>query len=459
MDNAVQGFNAPALPNAGSSGFMEVAQSRAAQEVQAAMVIAQRFPRNVTKAFTAIMDSCKRPALADRAVYAYPKGDQTVTGPSIRLAEVLAQNWGNLDFGTIELDRKQAAGTQAGESTMMSYCWDLQTNVRQTKVFSVKHWRDRRTGGYALKDEREIYELTANQAARRLRACILGVIPGDIVEAAVEACEKTMAGSGAGPIIDRVRAMAVYFAERFSVTPEMLEKRLHHKLEATTEAELVKLKQIAQALSDNQAGREDYFDVGASETAQATDLNQRVAHQSAPDAPKPAVVTSPAPAAPQAASPVVTKDKKPKVPAQATQSVGQAAPSPVSAVGDPPIQGAGVVQQDSFQTFSDSPASPQDVATAEAQSKLEKKREEVAAQAAPALEKVAAPAAPAAPTTKQEPFYVFDFGSHVGKRVSDLGVDTATDYLRRLNMTPVKDPKIMKAIAGVEKFLASVVAL
>jgi hypothetical protein len=186
--------NLPAEQAAGST----FAVSRQAQEIQAAMVIAQKFPRNQSRAFTNIMEACKRKSLAERAVYSFPRGGKSVTGPSVRLAETMARAWGNLDFGVIELEHQQ------GESTMMAYAWDLETNVRQTKVFTVKHIRDKKGGvSVKLEDQRDIYELTANQGARRMRACILGILPGDIVDAAVEQCDKTLAGNEE-PLIDRV---------------------------------------------------------------------------------------------------------------------------------------------------------------------------------------------------------------------------------------------------------------
>lgn len=42
-----------------------------------------------------------------------------------------------------------------------------------------------------LTDSRDIYEATANFGARRMRACILGVIPGDVVDMAVNECKET----------------------------------------------------------------------------------------------------------------------------------------------------------------------------------------------------------------------------------------------------------------------------
>ena len=47
------------------NGMMQVAQSREAQSVQAAMVIAQKFPRDTTRAYSRIMEDCKRKTLAE----------------------------------------------------------------------------------------------------------------------------------------------------------------------------------------------------------------------------------------------------------------------------------------------------------------------------------------------------------------------------------------------------------
>jgi hypothetical protein len=235
-------------------GMVAIASSRQAQEVQAAMAIAKRFPRDEQEAFSRIMQSCQRKGLAEASLYSYPRGGVQVTGPSIRLAEALAQAWGNLDFGVIELEQTE------GESTVMAYCIDLQTNTRQTKIFHCPHERHTKIGGVQkLTDPRDIYEVVANQGARRLRACILGVIPGDVIDAAVDQCDKTMKGQNTEPLIDRIRVMATRFKEDFSVTVLMLEKRLQHKLDATNEHELVALRKIYTSLRDGMTKREDWF--------------------------------------------------------------------------------------------------------------------------------------------------------------------------------------------------------
>lgn len=248
------------IPQQRSGAMAEIAQSREAQEVQAAVLMARRFPRDTTQSLTRILEDCKRPGLAEKAEYEYTRGGMKVTGPSIRLAESLARNWGNMQCGLVELERKPQQGNLPGESTVQAYAWDIETNTRTQKTFTVKHWRDTKGGGYALKDERDIYEQVANNGARRLRACILGIIPTDIVEQAIDQCHKTLQG-GQGPIIDRVRAMVLYFKDSFNVSQEMIEKFLGHKVDAISENELVRLKRIANSLKDGMADRSEFFDV------------------------------------------------------------------------------------------------------------------------------------------------------------------------------------------------------
>ena len=234
----------------------EMMISRQAQEVQAAMVIAKRFPRDTVESYNRIMEACKRKGLAEAAMYEYPRGTQKVTGISIRLAEAMAQNWGNIDFGIMELEQKN------GESQVMAYAWDLETNARQTKIFSVPHVRGTKKGNVALTDPRDIYEMVANQGARRLRACILGIIPGDVQEAAVRQCEKTLASGEQKPVIDIVREMAEIFKNEFSVPLEAIEKYIGCKSEAFSMNDLVRLKKVYRSLKDGMAKREDYFDIG-----------------------------------------------------------------------------------------------------------------------------------------------------------------------------------------------------
>lgn len=233
----------------------EIVASREAQEVQVAMVAAKRFHRDEVTAYNRVMRDCQRRTLAEKAMYEYPRGGQVVTGPSIHLARAMARSWGNLDSGFKVLEQS------AKESTVMAYCWDLETNYRETRVFTVPHVRETKKGGFPLTDSRDIYEMIANQAARRERACILSIIPGDVVDAAIGQCNVTLSGGGKKPIADTVRDMVRTFQEEYGVTAEMLEKYIGCKKEAFSQQSVVRLRNVYNTLRDGSASVEQYFDM------------------------------------------------------------------------------------------------------------------------------------------------------------------------------------------------------
>jgi len=227
-------------------------------EVQGAIILAKRFPRSQIESMDRILVACQRPGLAEQALYSYSRGGSEITGPSIRLAEAIAQNWGNVQFGIKELEQRN------GESTVEAFCWDMETNVRQVKTFQVKHERHTKKGSYKLEDPRDIYELAANQGARRLRACILGIIPGDVIESAVTQCESTLkAKADTSP--EALKKLVDTFAAH-SVTKEQIEKRIQRRLDTITPAQLIQLRKIYNSLKDGMSSVADWF-----ETAQVTD--------------------------------------------------------------------------------------------------------------------------------------------------------------------------------------------
>ncbi len=258
----------PKTPAMGGA-MVEVEQQRAIAETQGAMIIAKRFPRNQIEAMDRIEQACSRQGLAETALYSYARGGTEITGPSIRLAETIAQNWGNLQFGIRELEQRN------GESTIEAFAWDIETNVRQVKVFQVAHKRHTKKGSYALEDPRDIYELTANQGARRLRSCILGIIPGDIVESAVKQCEVTL-HSKADTSPESLKKLCEAFSV-FGVTKDQIEKRIQRRLDTITPAQIISLRKVYNSLKDGMSSVTDWFDTElAQEIAKPETLKEKL---------------------------------------------------------------------------------------------------------------------------------------------------------------------------------------
>lgn len=264
----VETDTAPAVQN--EKGLMDVAASRAVAQVQYAFMSAKRFPRDEMQSMNRIKQAAQRRKLAEAAEYEYKRGGSLVSGPSIRAAEAIKQAWGNIISGVTEVKRDPIKG----ESTMMAFAGDLESNTWKFIEFSVPHVRDKSDGAVALKSSRDVYERTMNDGARRERNCILAVVPGDVTETFLEECNKTLSKSDA-PLKDRIVAM-LKAMEEVAVTKAMIENTFGCKAEAITERQLSQLRRIYQSLKDGFGTVTDYFRVPQDHGGKASDLNQRV---------------------------------------------------------------------------------------------------------------------------------------------------------------------------------------
>lgn len=276
---AQQSFSMDLNPSQSASTVANTNASREMEEVKGQIFMAKQFPRNPFDAEKRILDACKRESLAKTATYSYPRGGQNVTGPSIRLAEVLAQNWGNISFGFKELDQDE------NESEAMAYAWDVETNTRQERIFKVPHFRSTHKGKQHLTDPRDIYELIANNASRRVRACILSIVPGDIVEAAVNECNKTLSGSNSQPLKDRLTSAFTTFKEKFDVTQDQIELYFGYKSSEFSESNFQKLISIYNSLNDGESKVKEWFEPRLA-TADDSSSNQKVSTFAVEDKPK-----------------------------------------------------------------------------------------------------------------------------------------------------------------------------
>jgi hypothetical protein len=233
-------------------------QSRELAETQVKYLMAQQFPRDVVANMDKILNSFTRPTLAEQSQYQFSRGGSDISGPSIRAAEAIAQQWGNIEHGFRERSRGvDASGVPFSE--VEAFCVDLESRTSKRLQFIVRHWRDTKQGGYKLKDERDIYELMANQAQRRVRACILAQIPGDVTDAAMAQANATL-HTKADTSPEAMEKMIAAF-EPFGVTKEHIEKRIQRRLDAIQPAQVVTLKRIYASLRDGMSMPSEWFEM------------------------------------------------------------------------------------------------------------------------------------------------------------------------------------------------------
>lgn len=248
------GSNGGMMPNVISkNGAVAIAQTRELAESIAAVQMAKAFPRDIQECRKAIESECQREGLAEVATYTYSRGGQEITGPSIRLAETLVRCLGNIDAGWRELE------TSPESSKCEAFAWDKERNIRHAITFTVSHIRHTRKGDYILTDPRDIYEKCANEAARRKRACILAVTPGDLVEYACDLCDEALRAK-ADITPERLEKMLKVF-DGYGVSRKMIEKRIQRDLTSITPAQFVALTKVANSLKDGLGKVENYFEV------------------------------------------------------------------------------------------------------------------------------------------------------------------------------------------------------
>jgi hypothetical protein len=228
----------PALrSNAPATGqHTQVEQARAIAEVRAAVMVAMQNPRDRTAAIEEMREVCAIPALADRAFFRVPRGNEQVNGESIHLARELARCWGNMAYGVKELARDDVRG----QSELMAYAWDLQTNARSEIAFVVPHVKGK--ANRKLTGTQEIYENNASFAGRRLREAIFAVLPVWFKAEAADICHRTLEKGGDGKTLaQRISDTRGAFSA-IGVTAEQLEQKRGRKIDDFLPEDLAALR-------------------------------------------------------------------------------------------------------------------------------------------------------------------------------------------------------------------------
>lgn len=225
-------------------------------EMEGAILVAKKFPRNEDDARQKLLRSCSRPRFADEVTYNYPRGKQRVIGLSIYFAREAARLWGNIRYGFYVVRDDE------DERHVRCWAWDVETNakVEMDDTFrKLVQRKDDRTGktSWIVPDERDLRELTGNRAAKAVRNCILALLPEDLKAECEEKAEATLKNEGATDP-DAMRKKIVDGFGMLNIPVSELERYLGHKLAVATPAELAELRQMWKSLQEGQSTWADY---------------------------------------------------------------------------------------------------------------------------------------------------------------------------------------------------------
>lgn len=222
---ALERMSQPVPAGVGSRSQGTVIEStRAAAEVAAAVQVAKAYPRSESDALSAMRAATDRWRLAEAAQFAYSRGGNKISGPTIQLARELARIWGNLQYGLTELDRDHIGG----RSEMLAFAWDVETNARASTTFIVEHVREVNKQRVPLASDRDVYENNANMGARRVREQIYAMLPRWYTDEAIDRCidrlKRPKDGGDPIPFAQRLLNLEAGFGQ-LGVTRAQLEDR------------------------------------------------------------------------------------------------------------------------------------------------------------------------------------------------------------------------------------------
>lgn len=229
--------------------------AKAIQEVQAQVVSAKKFPRNIGLVYDEIINACKIKSLASVAEYLLPIGGRSITGPSVRIAEVVLQFYGNCEMSTKIIEDHDNHGIY--ESAFIDY----EKNIKKSIKYKITYTRYSRKGGHKkLEDHSDIKRAINRIAALHERDCLFKCVPKYIIDDALTQCRKTLQSSGE-TLPEIIKSMTQKFNSLITgkVTREDLEKRLKHPVEEMSLEEITEYGKIYNSLCEGASKKRDWF--------------------------------------------------------------------------------------------------------------------------------------------------------------------------------------------------------
>lgn len=205
---------------------------------------AKQYPRSISRcANNAVAIATMDKETAQSCGYALPRGGKPITGPSVHLAKIIAQQYGNLraEAKVVEITDKQVVSRGTA--------WDLENNYAVS--FEVRRSIIGRNGNRFSDDMITVTGNAANSIA--YRNAIFGIVPKSITDKAYKAAQHLITGdlSDEEKLIKRRDGAIKHFIDTYGITEEEVIKLCgKHTVNQIQADEIALLLGFAQSLKD-----------------------------------------------------------------------------------------------------------------------------------------------------------------------------------------------------------------
>ncbi len=226
------------------------ASNRAEYDIQIAT--AKKYPRNLSRIKDNVVAiATMNKETAETCRYALPRGGKTLSGVSVHLARIMAQQYGNI---RVDSRVKQITDKQIISEAV---CFDLETN------YAVKVEVRRSIMGKFGRYNDDMITVTGNAAsAIAYRNAVLSVIPKGITDVAYNAAVRMITGDLTSEdklVAARNKAIS-YFKDTYNVTEEQIFKAIGvHAIGQIKAEEIADLRGLEQSLKDGDTTVDEAF--------------------------------------------------------------------------------------------------------------------------------------------------------------------------------------------------------
>lgn len=242
------------------SGEVAMLQEKAQIDVQIAT--AKAFPRNIKRSMeNAIAIATLDVETAETCNYSVPRAGKSISGPSVHLAKIIIQVWGNMRTEAKVVDRDE------NHVTSQAIAFDLESNVAmkvevKRSIRQNEYVNGQKTGKTVRMSE-DMIVVTGNAAnSIALRNAIFAVVPKAVTDKVYRAALETITGdiSDETKFLKKRKAIFDGFIQSYGVSEaQVLGMVGKASIANITQDDMVTLIGVGRALKDGDTTVEDAF--------------------------------------------------------------------------------------------------------------------------------------------------------------------------------------------------------
>lgn len=268
MIEEIQGYEVARLNDPTPAQLVETIDHSERANIDMQVATAHQYPRSISRCVNnSIAIATMDMETAQSCGYALPRGGKPITGPSVHLAKIIAQQYGNMRA------ESRVVNVTATQVVSRGTAWDLENNY--AVAFEVRRSILTSKGGRFSEDMITVTGNAANAIA--FRNAIFTLVPKAITDKVYKAAQNLITGdlSDEEKLVKRRAGAIKHFNDMYGISEEEVVKLCgKHTINQIQANEIALLLGIVQSLKDGDTTIEEVMaPIRNSKEAKSSKLN------------------------------------------------------------------------------------------------------------------------------------------------------------------------------------------